>query len=712
MPGTGDTVGTLAERGFVRLARFDVGLKTGIYWDSKKLMELSVSALGSQCLVKGMKKYVIVNQAADGRETYERDLPGLMRYMEDHFPEAHLYLGFFRDVPARFTPGYEAATQTKNRLDTASTRLSDLQTEKGEKQRLLSLVKGLGGFGEARAVLSEQAKGLSGEESALHAELQRLQLKLADHHEVIRVYQELGRATLLAFGYSSPLYASSATDLGTTVDAVVADVMNTHHTSVRQKLEGGQLQLFIEEVRFPWLLYTAESVGMFAPGQLDRIAGQLAEPAVRDLLDATASMLQVSPAEDIEVHGYRVAAKRVAAHALREFLKRVDTVEPAGAPADLPTRGVLIGQLMQGERVTQTPVFLPLDRLTHVYCSGVSGSGKSFLGRVIAEGAIADRRNIVVLDPGNQWAALQLAEDRKPILDRYRQFGLDPSMARGFPATVLQPRTMTADLHTQLEQLDGRAVIFTLKGLPKDAACSLAADILERLFRIHSLSETDKLRTLVVIEEAHRFAKRRSDEEEAKGAVARVEDAIDLIAREGRKYGLNVLLVSQTIRDFTHSAATIRQNTNTKIFMRSSDRELEYAADYVNDARQLTALKTGEALIHNPQFGTVKVAVRPPFSKVIELSPAESEALLAGHDRESDSPRPSSDLEQELLRVIRQHIADAGEPINVTQAMDAIGVVSGRKKQELLATLEQRGLIRSERLKQRGGPRVLYPTGP
>jgi len=350
--------------------------------------------------------------------------------------------------------------------------------------------------------------------------------------------------------------------------------------------------------------------------------------------------------------------------------------------------------------------------LTHVYCSGVSGSGKSFLGRVIAEGAIAERRNVVVLDPGNQWAALQLAEDRKPILDRYRRFGLEPSMARGFPATVLQPRAMTADIHTQLEQLDGRAVIFTLKGLPKDAACNLAADILERLFRVHSHSETDKLRTLVVIEEAHRFAKRRSDEEEAKGAVARVEDAIDLIAREGRKYGLNVLLVSQTIRDFTHSAATIRQNTNTKIFMRSSDRELDYAADYVQDVRQLTSLKTGEALIHNPQFGTVKVAVRPPFSKVIELSPAQSAALLAGHDPESDSLRPSSDLEQELLRVIRQHIADAGEPINVTQAMDAIGVASGRKKQELLATLEQRGLIRSERLKQRGGPRVLYPTGP
>ena len=164
--------------------------------------------------------------------------------------------------------------------------------------------------------------------------------------------------------------------------------------------------------------------------------------------------------------------------------------------------------------------------------------------------------------------------------------------------------------------------------------------------------------------------------------------------------------------NITHSAATIRQNTNTKIFMRSSDRELDYAADYVQDVRQLTSLKTGEALIHNPQFGTVKVAVRPPFSKVIELSPAESEALLAGHDPESDSPRPSGDLERELLRVIRQHIADAGEPINVTQAMDAIGVASGRKKQELLATLEQRGLIRSERLKQRGGPRVLYPTGP
>ena len=700
----------LSVRGFTPLGILSLGHQTRLFWHPEKRLELAIVALSEVLLVKGMKKYVVLNRAADGRETYERDLPGLMRYMEDHFPEAHVYLSFFRDIPVELAPGYEAAAQAQQRFDEQRGRLTALQDKKAKKKRLASLFEKFDDFSEARSVLSEQGKALGGEETALQAELQRLQATLAGHHEVIRAYQEFGRATLFAFGYSSPLYISSVDDLGATVDAVIADVMNTHHTSVRQKLEGGQLKLFIDELRFPSIFYTAESVGLFSPGQFERLASQLPASAAQDLREAIRSLLQVCPAEDIEVRGHRMPAKRLAAKALWEFLKRVEAVEPPTARANLPTRGAFVGRIMQGERITDTPFYLPLDTLVHAYISGITGSGKSFLLRCIVEGVLAEKRNVVVLDPGNQWASLGLAEDRKEVLDRYRRFGLDRSLARGFPATISQPREMTAEIHTQLENLDEEALVLGFKGLSKAKACDIAADILTALLKTHSRAETGKLRTLVVIEEAHRFAKRKSDGSEAQNAVARVEDAIDLITREGRKYGLNVMIVSQTIRDFSHRVATIRENTTTKIFMHGSDRELDYAADYVKDARQLTALKTGEAFIHNPQFGTVKVAVRPPFSKVIELSATELQRLQASDASSPDGLRSDSDEEAKLLRVIREHFAETGEPINVSQAMAKLGVKSGRRKQQLVDDLEERGLIRSQKLRQRGGPKVLYPT--
>lgn len=696
----------LVEHGLQPLAKLECGLLTSLHWHPERRIEIAVSEVSGALLVKGMKKYVVLNQAADGRETYERDLPGLMRYMEDHFPEAHLYLGFFRDIPVRLTPGFEMAESLEQRFARGRERFASLRGTKEKKQRLVSLFKEVKEFDEARSVLSDQTKAIEGEEAKLKAELQRLQGQLASHHEVLRSYQELGRATLLAFGYSSPLYMTSPEELGSTVDAVLADVMNTHHTSVRQKLEGGQLRLFIDELRFPSLLYAAESVGLFAPGQIDQLAEGRETSGLRSLRDSAFSMLQVLPAKDIEVAGHRVPAKQFGAKALWEFVKRVDAVEAVGSRAQLPSRGIFIGRLMEGDRVTSTPVFLPIDKLTHAYCSGISGCGKSFLGRVLVEGVLAEKRNVVVLDPGNQWVGLKLPEDRKEILAHYRRFDLDRSLARGFPTTFSQPREMNVEVYSILDGLERNAAVFSFKGLPKKAYCNLAAEILNCLFRTHSHAETEKLRTLVVIEEAHRFAKRKSDNDEEKKAVSRVEDAIDLIAREGRKYGLNVLIVSQTIRDFTHSAATIRSNVNTKIFMRNSDRELEYAGDYVADPRQLPTLKTGQALIYNPQFGTIKVAVRPPFSKVIELSSAQLRELVSPT---SDSPPGGSDEEERLLEVIRKHFEEAGEPINVTQAMKAIGIDSGRKKQQLVDGLEQRGLIRSEKLKQRGGPRVLFP---
>jgi len=695
--------------GFEFLGMLGLGHETRLFWHPGKRVELAVVQHSDSLLVKGMKKYFVTGQSKDGRETYVRDLPGLMRYMEDHFPEAHLYLGFFRDLSIRFVPGAPETEAAATRLTRASEELQTISANGAKHQKIITALKDVSEFGEASQVLRTRVKKSDQDSAALRSEMQSLRERLTGLHEMMAQYREHGRASALAFGYSSPVFCCEPQSLAATVDAVVDDVMNTHHTSVRQKLEGGQLQVFIEELSFPWMMYSAEAVGLYAPGQIERLAAEVPSIDLGEIEEALSSMLIVSPAEDIDVRGHRTPAKRIAAQAFREFLKRVDAVEPPSTGTRLPEEGVLIGHIMQGSRQTDTPLFLPLDSLVHGYCSGISGSGKSFLSRVIAEGAIADRRNLVALDPGNQWAGLLLPEDRSDVLTRFREFGMDPSSARGFPAHYCKPDSVTQEVSSRLEDPDGQPTVFSFKGLPKANMCDLAAKMLQHLFHTHARSESDGLRTLVIIEEAHRFTKLRSDDDTTKKAVAAVEDAIDLIAREGRKYGLNVFLVSQTIRDFTHSAATIRQNTTTKVFMRSSDRELDYAADYIRDPRQLTSLQPGEAIVCNPLFGSVKVRVRPPFSKVIELSARDSATLLGGAASPS-STTAASDEAEALLRVVEDHYRETGEPIIMSHAMIKIGVTSGRKKMALVNTLERQGLIRTQKLKKLGAPRVLFPV--
>ena len=67
------------------------------------------------------------------------------------------------------------------------------------------------------------------------------------------------------------------------------------------------------------------------------------------------------------------------------------------------------------------------------------------------------------------------------------------------------------------------------------------------------------------------------------------------------------------------------RTTNTKVFLRNSDREVDYAASFLGDGRQIIRLTPGRAIVHNSAWGAVTVQVRPPLSKVWELS--ERDAL-------------------------------------------------------------------------------------
>ena len=89
--------------------------------------------------------------------------------------------------------------------------------------------------------------------------------------------------------------------------------------------------------------------------------------------------------------------------------------------------------------------------------------------------------------------------------------------------------------------------IVDISGLPNEVAGPLAAAIGRLLFqyKLHqSREEREADPILLVCEEAHRYV---PDRGEAQYSVA--QEAIRRIAREGRKYGLGLMLVSQRPAD-------------------------------------------------------------------------------------------------------------------------------------------------------------------
>jgi DNA helicase HerA-like ATPase len=89
--------------------------------------------------------------------------------------------------------------------------------------------------------------------------------------------------------------------------------------------------------------------------------------------------------------------------------------------------------------------------------------------------------------------------------------------------------------------------ILDISGLPNEVAGPLAA-MLARLIFQYKLYQTGEERRrdpiLLVCEEAHRYVPDRGDAE-----YASAQSAIRRIAREGRKYGLGLMLVSQRPAD-------------------------------------------------------------------------------------------------------------------------------------------------------------------
>jgi hypothetical protein len=278
--------------------------------------------------------------------------------------------------------------------------------------------------------------------------------------------------------------------------------------------------------------------------------------------------------------------------------------------------------------------------------------------------------------------------------------------ARAYPFSYHAPgRNVGPALPADLAQLATGRSIVSFRGMDDQTRCELFVQILDAVFDCHAHQESEIPRLLVVVEEAHRFTKKRVTQE-AKAAGERAELAMDRFLREGRKYGLCMLVVSQSHRDFAYGAAGVRQNTTTKVFLHNSDGEVEYAADFLGDGRQILRLPVANAIIYNPTWGAVTVRMRPPRSKVWEYSDADTQQLIG-------VPKPSitlvSDRARQALDFVRQvHLRDGRGP-NLSTLGEHLGISSKRALQQVVLELERANVIRTHQLNERGRPRVIEP---
>jgi hypothetical protein len=705
----------LGHEGFRRIGSVRHQLEIEAWWNDVAAFQMLVVHLGDSLLLKGSKPYFLRSIGEDG-ETWARDIPNFYDYLEAHFPEMHVSLAFFRDVSPSLVARHVARRRmavgaplppSASELASLQRRLERARDRVRSTQLTLRLDSGDSSvFGShLRTRLDEHRAQVD----AVEIDLRDAVARAEDEKHLQSEYLRKGSALCLIFSVCSNLQVvpvgRSAIDA---VRAITKEIEDSHRFQVAQKLCGGQLRLQIEPAKEPTLAWLEEWFGgALAPLQLERMLHGEASSA-----HLWTAHHQVAPKERIEAEGeLREDAKLIAPRALHAMIARLDRTERLARRAAEPSATDLplsVGRMSNQGTDLGEPCSLPLRQFNNAYVSGATGSGKSFLVRVLIEEAAAHAGvSILVLDPRNQSAGLLVPEDRPSIIERYPTFGLSTPTAFVFEYSAPRQRGLPS-MPQHLSELSSGRRIVSLKGLDDAERCAMFADVLESVFAAMAKAESETVRLVVLVEEAQLFTRRHVDER-ARSAAERAELVLDRVLREGRKFGLCVIVSSQSMRDFSHGAAGVRQNTNTKVFLHNSDREVEYARDFLDNPRDLVQLPNGTALACNPAWGVARFAVRPPRSKVWEFSDEETRGVVQGV-----APRRtalSSDAKH-LLQVLKTQAIEDGRSLNMSEAGHKVGVTSKRHLGALIHELEQAGMVRTRKLAQRGQPRVIELNEP
>jgi hypothetical protein len=205
---------------------------------------------------------------------------------------------------------------------------------------------------------------------------------------------------------------------------------------------------------------------------------------------------------------------------------------------------------------------------------------------------------------GTNWVAVTDSDFQKSfasILDKLHVLRTDSRIAFLMKNYVQGDPTLAEIIAQFLVSNEGESTttvkILDISGLPNEVAGPLTATLARLLFsyKLHQTrDEREKDPILLVCEEAHRYV---PDRGEAQYAAA--QDAVRRIAREGRKYGIGLMLVSQRPADVE---STVLSQCNSWLVLRlTNGTDQEHVGRFLPDTlagltKLLPSLPRQEAL--------------------------------------------------------------------------------------------------------------------
>ncbi|WP_313695916.1 helicase HerA domain-containing protein [Halorarum halobium] len=396
---------------------------------------------------------------------------------------------------------------------------------------------------------------------------------------------------------------------------------------------------------------------------------------------------------DVEVGESTVErSKATPARAVSSVLQGLKA-ETVAYAEEVPNTGPMIGTLTGTNQVVG---FDPAE-LPHYYITGETGSGKSYLKRVLLENIASLGYDVLSISPSDtEEVGVSLPN---PDHDEGVGLAADQYWIGG---------DQLLDKPDDIHELFSGVNAATLKDLDDDEKQEFVNKVFTELAKI------DRRDTplFVFLEEAHNFTK---------GAAA---DAIQDLVREARKFGVHVVIVSQSPMDFNRNHKHVRENT-VSVFLHGE--YFDYASKFLDDGREIQDLATGEAIIQSRDYPKLRVEVRQAFTlptaptqnqidrlqdRFTASTPDLKEVDTVEENSEPETEDQGSDLssdEQQLLEFIRRYIEENDERPSKSKCYREDDAPFGSSKtQRVLDQLLETNILQKETVERYGNESQVY----
>ena len=611
---------------------------TTFLWDFEKDALLEITELKGFYLVKATKAYFLLKQDEEGRETWNRKISELNNYLAETFPQYRLSIDYVNELDEDVLELKPNASNTLSEYEKAVSEIKTVENQKSEleKSRSVSLP-------EFEDTVENKIADLSRQEIELEDRIDQLVQQLEELNEAIHQWRKNGVMAAILFQFSTEPELVKKESLEDTIEKHLQEVFEYHRTRIKQTLTGSKFRLVIEDVKHPRVLVRGEHSLLLNPNTLDRLSEQEPEleETLQDLKEKYLKQFQPHALEDIET-GRQVhqRSKSTPSQATSAILRQLETTNVATPSAEAPNTGPYIGTLSGSK---QTVGFKPSEAGPHFYITGETGSGKSHTKRVLIENIASQNNSILSINPGDkQNIGLNLENSENPD-----GTGLRFNQYSGDTGDDLLPIP-----EDKAELFDGLNAV-SLSGMSENQKQKFVKEV----FREANSLDLQHRTLFIVLDEAHNF-----NEDEAAEAI---QDAV----REGRKFGVNIILVSQSPKDFIYNYKKVRENT-VNIFHRGE--YFDYADKFIDKGEAISELNRGQAIFPSSlDWDEFTVDIRDTITRLWEKTPSKEEVKEVEEqfrkqtpefDSESQSTDSSqvqvslSDDEKELLEFIKTYI--------------------------------------------------------